>query len=369
MASKVYFIDLRAKKRESILKKFQRLVTKAGIGDIVDEKDFVAIKLHFGEKGNTAFIRPIFVRVVVDVVEKLGGKPFLTDTNTLYVGTRSDAVSHIRTAIENGFAFPVVNAPIIIADGLRGDSSYPVEVNGEHVKVAEIAHDIYFSDSLIAFTHFKAHELSGFGGAIKNIGMGCASRAGKLFQHSNVSPRINSKKCTGCGSCRKWCSQNAIVIEDKKARIDEEKCIGCGECIISCPRGAIEIRWNEEVPIFQKKMTEYALAAIKNKNGKVFCINFITNVSPACDCYSFSDYPIVPDIGILASKDPVAIDQASYDLVKNAYGFRNSALKKAFDPGSDKFRDIYPEVDPEIQLEHGEKIGLGNRSYELVEVK
>ena len=365
--AEVYFTDLRVK-RQSIFEKFRRLLKKAGMNRCFKEKDLVAIKIHFGEKGNTAYIRPQFARVVVDMVKKGGGKPFLTDTNTLYVGTRSDAVSHIRTAIENGFAFSVVDAPIVIADGLRGDSSFPVEIGLEYVKTAKIAHDIHFSDAMIVLTHFKAHELSGFGGAIKNLGMGCASREGKLFQHSNVSPKVNREKCVGCGSCKKWCSQEAIEVKDGKAEIDEKKCVGCGECIITCPKGAIEIQWNEEVPVFQKKMAEYAYAAVKNKRDKVFFVNFIMDVSPACDCYSFSDYPIVPDIGILASTDPVAIDQASYDLVKNSEGFRNSALKKAFSPGEDKFRDIYPEVDPEIQLEHAEKIGLGERSYKLIKV-
>ncbi len=366
--SEVYYINLRVKGRKGIPDKLKTLLKKSGMGKYINPGDLVAVKIHFGERGNIAYIHPVLVSVVVDMIKKSGGKPFLTDTNTLYVGSRSDAVTHIETALKNGFSYETVGAPIVIADGIKGSSSVDVEINLEQVKVAKIAHSIYHADSMVVMTHFKAHELSGFGGAIKNVGMGCASREGKLFQHGGLSPKINEKKCTGCGTCSKWCTQGAIVLENKKARIVEEKCTGCGECIVSCPRGAVEIRWGKDIPVFQKRMTEYALAAVKNKPGKVYYLTFVMNVSPACDCYPFNDYPIVPDIGILASHDPVSIDQAAYDLVKNARGFENSSLSYAFSPGEDKFRDLYPEVDPEIQLSHGEKIGLGERNYKLIEI-
>ncbi len=364
----VFFINLRSKGRKSIPDKIKRLLKKSGLGRIVQSGDLVAIKLHFGERGNTAFIRPIFISPVVDAIKKAGGKPFLTDTNTLYLGSRSDAVSHTETAIKNGFSYATVGAPIVIADGIKGGSQVEVELDLEYVKTAKIAHSIYFSDAMVVVTHFKAHELSGFGGAIKNLGMGCASREGKFFQHCDLSPTVNEKRCTGCGNCTKWCTYGAIVVENKKARIKEDVCVGCGECIVSCPRGAIKIRWSKDIETFQKKMAEYALGAVKNKKGKVLYVTFITDVSPACDCYPFSDAPIVPNIGILASTDPVAIDQAAYDLVKNAPGLPGSALKSALSPGDDKFRDIYPEVDPEIQLKHAEAIGLGTRDYKLIEL-
>jgi uncharacterized Fe-S center protein len=233
------------------------------------------------------------------------------------------------------------------------------------------------ADTLICVTHFTGHELSGFGGALKNLGMGCSSREGKLSQHSNISPKVKAKTCKGCELCLGWCPQEAISIrpplpgqKDKHgtAFIDPEKCIGCGECILTCPTGAILIQWNETIPIFQKKMVEYAYGAVQKKKGRVLYLNFLTQISPACDCNSYSDTPIVNDIGILSSEDPVAIDQASVDLVNGEAGNRSSKLSKNWNPGEDKFRALYPEVDWSIQLAYGEEIGLGTREYELIRI-
>jgi uncharacterized Fe-S center protein len=337
----------------------------------------VAIKLHFGEKGNTAYVRPIFLRKVVDRVKQYNGKPFLTDTNTLYIGTRSEAVSHLTTAFENGFTESVVNAPILIADGLRGNSAVKVRIDKPIFKTVSIAREIYMTDVLITVTHFKGHELSGFGGALKNLGMGCSSREGKLSQHSNISPKVKGKACTGCETCLHWCPQSAISMvasgpgtmeKRSMALIDSKKCIGCGECILACPPGAIQIQWNESIPIFQKKMVEHAYGAVLKKKGKALYLNFLTQISPACDCYGYSDTPIVHDIGILSSEDPVAIDQASVDLVNGETGNRSSKRPGAWEPGENKFRAIYPEVDWNIQLAYGEEIGLGTREYELIRI-
>jgi uncharacterized Fe-S center protein len=343
----------------------------------IRERDLVAIKLHFGEKGNTAYIRPIFIRRVVDRVKQHKGKPFLTDTNTLYIGTRSEAVSHLTTAFENGFTESVVNAPILIADGLRGNSAVKVRIDKPIFKTVSIAREIYMTDALITVTHFKGHELSGFGGALKNLGMGCSSREGKLSQHSNISPQVKRKTCTGCETCLSWCPQSAISMASSGsgtgekcpiAIIDSKKCIGCGECILACPSGAIQIQWNESIPIFQKKMVEHAYGALQKKKGKVLFLNFLTQVSPACDCYGYSDTPIVNDIGILSSEDPVAIDQASVDLVNGETGNRSSKLPRAWESGEDKFRAIYPEVDWNVQLAYAEEIGMGTREYELIKI-
>ena len=337
----------------------------------------MAIKFHFGEKGNTAYIRPIFIRRVVDRVKQYKGKPFLTDTNTLYIESRSEAVSHLTTAFENGFTESVINAPILIADGLRGNSAIKVRIDKPIFKTVSIAREIYMTDALITVTHFKGHELSGFGGALKNLGMGCSSREGKLSQHSNISPQVKGKACKGCEICLSWCPQSAISMvskdsgpEDKHsiALIDSKNCIGCGECILACPSGAIQIKWNESIPIFQKKMVEHAYGAIQKKKGKILYLNFLTQISPACDCYGYSDTPIVNDIGILSSEDPVAIDQASVDLVNGEPGNRSSKLPGAWEPGENKFRAIYPEVDWNIQLAYAEEIGMGTREYELIKI-
>jgi len=377
MKSSVFFSNLRVESGKTLLDKVDILLDRTDLREKVREKDLVAIKLHFGEKGNTAFVRPIFLRRVVDRVKQYKGKPFLTDTNTLYVGTRGEAVSHLETALENGFTESAVNAPILIADGLRGNSAIKVRIDKPIFKTVSIAREIHMADGLIAVTHFKGHELSGFGGALKNLGMGCASREGKLSQHSNISPQVNGKACKGCKACLSGCAQEAILMraaqsgmETKRtiAFIDPKKCVGCGECILTCSSGAIQIQWNESVPIFQKKMVEHAYGVVQKKKGKTLCLNFLTQISPACDCYGYSDTPIVSDIGILSSEDPVAIDQASVDLVNGETGNRASKLQKNWRPGEDKFRAIYPEVDWNIQLAYAEEIGMGTRKYELVKI-
>jgi len=377
MKSPVFFSDLKVESGKTLLDKLDILLDRADLQGKIKEKDLVAIKLHFGEKGNTAYVRPIFLRKVVDRVKQYKGKPFLTDTNTLYIGTRSEAVSHLTTAFENGFTESVVNAPILIADGLRGNSAVKVHIDKPIFKTVSIAREIYMTDVLITVTHFKGHELSGFGGTLKNLGMGCSSREGKLSQHSNISPKVKRKACTGCETCLAWCPQSAIsmiasgseTLEKRSmALIDSKKCIGCGECILACPSGAIQIQWNESIPIFQKKMVEHAYGAVLKKKGKALYLNFLTQISPACDCYGYSDTPIVHDIGILSSEDPVAIDQASVDLVNGEPGNRSSKLPGAWEPGGNKFRAIYPEVDWNIQLAYGEEIGLGSREYELIKI-
>jgi uncharacterized Fe-S center protein len=377
MKSSVFFSDLKVESGKNILDKLDILLDRADLKGKIREKDLVAIKLHFGEKGNTAYVRPIFLRRVVDRVKQYKGKPFLTDTNTLYIGTRSEAVSHLTTASENGFTESVVNAPILIADGLRGNSAMKVRIDKPIFKTVSIAREIYMADALIGVTHFKGHELSGFGGALKNLGMGCSSREGKLSQHSNISPKVKGKTCKGCERCLGWCAQEAISMQSPQsgvetkqsiAFIDPKKCVGCGECILTCPSGAIQIQWNESIPIFQKKMVEHAYGAVQKKKRKALYLNFLTQISPACDCYGYSDTPIVNDIGILSSEDPVAIDQASVDLVNDQEGNRSSKLPGAWKPGENKFRAIYPEVDWNIQLAYGEEIGLGTREYELIRI-
>ncbi|MFC1515591.1 DUF362 domain-containing protein [Thermodesulfobacteriota bacterium] len=368
MKSDVYFIDMRATFQENFVAKLGRLVETAGLSTAVKERDLVAVKLHFGEMGNTAFIRPVFIRKIVETVRNAGGNPFLTDANTLYSGTRSDAPSHLATATQNGFAYAVVDAPIIIADGLRGRTETSVTINQKNFKRVYIGTDIVESDALISVAHFKGHELSGFGGTIKNVGMGCASRRGKLAQHSTVAPKIIQKKCVGCGNCTNHCSQNALSLVEEKAVLDSKKCIGCGECILVCSESAIEIEWNQAIPVFLENMIEYTMGVLKNKTEKALYVNFITDVSPACDCYPMNDAPIVRDIGVVASKDPVAIDQASVDLVNQEHALPGSCLNTNTKPGEDKFKGVYPKVDWEHQLEYAEELGLGSRRYKLVNI-
>ena len=366
--SKVYFADLRTSFKENLLEKFIRLTGMLDLKGVISPRSLVAIKLHFGERGNTAFIRPIFIRKLVAYIKELKASPFLTDTNTLYAGTRGEGVSHFGTAVENGFAYSVVNAPIIIADGVRGATSVEVRTDLDIIRCAHIGKEIVESDVLISVAHFKGHEFAGFGGTLKNLGMGCASRKGKLIQHSGLSPKVKRKACVGCGDCIRHCAFSAISLQDEKAKIDPKNCAGCGECIIICPNRAVNVRWSSDVHLFQKKIVEYAFAVLKDKKGKAAFINFLTQISPACDCSDYNDAPIVQDLGFMASLDPVAIEQASVDIINSQRALENSCLSSNREAGEDKFRGLYPKADWAVQLDHAERIGLGYREYELITI-
>jgi uncharacterized protein len=367
--SKVYFANLRATgHHEGLLIKVGKLCDQLDFGHLANPGELVAIKLHFGEKGNTNFIRPIFVREIVDKVKATQAKPFLTDTNTLYVGSRANSVDHLNTAITNGFSYAVVNAPLIIADGLHGKNFIEVDIHKKHFKKVKLGSDLYHADSLICLSHVKGHMMTGFGGAMKNLAMGGASRAGKQQQHSSLLPDI-STKCLGCKVCHKWCPADAIFFNaDGKAVINPEKCLGCGECTVSCPHKVIKIQWKETTSNVQERMAEYVYGLLKDKQGKTAFISFVMNVSPDCDCNSWSDAAIVNDIGILASHDPVAIDQAAVDLINAQPGKEGTALKANLAPGEDKFRGVHPDIDWTVQLRYAEELGIGSRKYALIEI-
>jgi uncharacterized Fe-S center protein len=366
--SDVYFVDMRSTVDSGILERMKAAIKKAGLLRAVAEGDFVAVKMHFGEKGSTAYLRQPYVRTVIEEIKGRGAVPFLTDTNTLYVGSRSDSVSHLMTAQENGFSYGSMGVPVIIADGLKGGNHQDVEIKGVHFSRVKIASDIAKADAMIALTHVKGHELTGFGGALKNIGMGCGSRAGKLAMHSDVRPTVGDR-CIGCKKCVSWCPVGAISVESKRASIDKAVCIGCAECIVVCPSRAVKIEWNWLGSRVQEKMAEYAAGTVATKKaGKVGYLNFIMDVSPQCDCYPFSDAPIVPDVGILISLDPVAIDMASVDLINKQPAIANTAVGSRRRGARDLLRALYPDVEWRDQIKHAEKLGLGTMRYRLVKV-
>lgn len=365
--SKVYFTNMRTSFNENLPQKLARLIKTAGIGSIDFDKKYAAIKIHFGEPGNLAYLRPNYAKVVADTVRYLGGKPFLTDCNTLYVGGRKNALDHMDAAYENGFTPFSTNCHVIIADGLKGTDEVliPVE-NGEYVKEAKIGRAIMDADILITLNHFKGHEATGFGGALKNIGMGCGSRAGKMEMHSAGKPYINQDACVGCGRCIKICAHDAPVITDKKACIQQEKCVGCGRCIGVCPMDAVRAAEDESYDILNKKIAEYSWAVLHDRPH--FHISLVVDVSPYCDCHGENDVPIVPDVGMFASFDPVALDMACADAVNKQPVMAGSLLAERSHEHHDHFTDVTPETNWHVAIEHGEKMGLGTSSYELIEI-
>jgi hypothetical protein len=356
MRSKVYFIE--TGDNDSMaerLSKFERLIDRSGLLGCIAAGDRAAIKLHFGEKNNTGFVKPEFLKLLASRVSAAGGVPFLSDTNTLYRGQRTNSADHLKLAAEHGFTFDSVGADIVIPDDTQKQNVQDVELNGQYVKTAHIARVFWDADVLIGVAHFKGHIMTGFGGTMKNLGMGCATREGKMFQHSDVAPFVISRKCTGCGGCAGVCPVNAISLNNSVAFIDNSKCIGCASCIAACGSNAVEINWEAGGKLLQEKMVEYAKAVLVNKAGKMVFFNFLVKITQECDCMS-RDYPrITDDIGILASTDPLAIDRAGYDLVKQR-------------SGEDVFRKVHPKRDGNKQLLYAEKLRLGNRFYELLPV-
>ena len=370
--AKVYFTDLRVRPGTSRPEKLQKLIRKAGIGEIDFEKKMTAIKIHFGEPGNLSFLRPNYAKAVADVIKELGGRPFLTDCNTLYVGRRKDALEHLSAAYENGFNMLSTGCHILIADGLKGTDDVAVPVKGgEFVKEAKIGRAVMDADVFISLNHFKWHEATGFGGALKNIGMGCGSRAGKMEQHNSGKPAVDREKCVGCRVCSKNCAHGAISFPDKKASIGHEKCVGCGRCLGACNFDAIYNENSSAVKDLNRKMAEYAKAVLDGRPH--FHISLVIDVSPYCDCHGENDLPILPDVGMFASFDPVALDRACADACNARRPVPGSLLdermhEEGFCDHHDHFENTTPESEWKSCLDHAEKIGLGTQEYELIEV-
>ena len=373
--AKVYFTDFHTEAfGDGLPTKLKKLMKKAGIQELDLEGKFVAIKMHFGELGNISYLRPNYARAVVDVVKELGGKPFLTDCNTMYPGSRKNALEHLECAWQNGFTPLTVGCPILIGDGLKGtdDVEVPVE-GGEYVDKAKIGRAIMDADVFISLTHFKGHEMAGFGGAIKNIGMGCGSRAGKKEQHASGKPRIAVDACRGCRRCQKECANGGLVFDEqtRKMHVDEAHCVGCGRCLGACNFDAIYFTNDNAQAALNCRMAEYTKAVVDGRPQ--FHISLIVDVSPNCDCHGENDVPILPNIGMFVSTDPLALDQACVDACLAAQPMPGSQLARhladpEFHDHHDHFINSTPESEWRSCLEHAEKIGLGTREYELIEM-
>ena len=367
MASKVYFTNFRTTFRENLPMKLARLVKKAGMLENIDfENKYTAIKIHFGEPGNLSYLRPNYAKVIVDLIKDAGGKVFLTDCNTLYVGRRKNALDHLDSAYENGYNPFATGCHVIIADGLKGTDEALVPVDGDYVKEAKIGRAVMDADIVISMNHFKGHECTGFGGALKNLGMGCGSRAGKMEMHSAGKPMVLKGQCVGCGACVRICAHSAITIANKKASIDHSKCVGCGRCIGICPKDAVSPANDESNDILNCKIAEYTKAVIDGRPN--FHISLIVDVSPNCDCHSENDVPIVPNVGMFASFDPVALDMACADAVNRQPVIAGSILSELPQIHMDRFKDNHPETNWMSAIDHAVKIGIGSKEYELIEI-
>lgn len=353
MGARVFFTPASASEpAEDLARKTERLFLELGFEERIGEESFIALKTHFGEKHNKGYIQPAWLTRVVDRLRRRSRRVFFTDTNTLYTGPRANAVEHVRLAWDHGFSADRVVVPLLIADGLIGRDSEEVKVGLGRVKTAKLASGIVHADFLVCFSHITGHIIAGVGAAVKNLGMGCASRAGKLEQHSDVHPRVKAKACSNCGICLDYCSAGAIVQGEGSVRIQDDRCIGCGECLVVCKSGAIKMRWDEDAGRLQEKMAEYAYAVHSLFGERAAYLNFALNITKDCDCMARAQKPVVADIGLLASSDPLALDKASIDLV----------LERA---GGDVFRKGY-DIDWSVQLNHGSRIGLGSLDYELL---
>lgn len=363
-ASKVYFTTFHTTLEENIQQKLSRLLLTAGMDQIDFRNRYVAIKMHFGEPGNLAYLRPNYAKTVAGLVRQLGGKPFLTDCNTLYVGGRKNALDHIESAYVNGFTPYTTGCHVIIADGLKGSDDVAVPVDGEYIKNARIGRALMDADIVISLTHFKGHEATGIGGTIKNLGMGGGSRAGKKEMHADGKPAVNESKCIGCGACRKICAHDAPTIENRKMHIDTNKCVGCGRCIAVCPMDAIEGVYDPNGHLLNCKMAEYAKAVVQGRPS--FHISLAMDISPNCDCHAENDVPVIPNVGMFASFDPVALDEACAEMCSRMPRNPNAAFEDA--SSDDLFHAVHTVTHWQDQTEHGEKIGLGSREYKLIEI-
>ena len=337
--SKVYYYNNLTNLKAGVNKFFKMIAEEI---DAEEEKK-IGIKIHFGERDNDTHVKPELLKDL----PKYFKEPVFVECNVLYRGNRLRKDDHIKQASEHGFDFIEID----ILDGEMGEDYTEIEIDTKNTQKAKIGKGLKNYDNLISIAHFKGHIVSGFGGALKNIGMGLGSRGGKLDMHAGVSPKVDIENCIACGSCSEQCPADAIEVNEY-AVINEEICIGCAQCIAVCPEGVIKIPWGaRKDDQFLEKIAEYTLACLKEKNW--WHINFLTDITMKCDCVGSKQEPFMEDIGILFSKDPIAIDKASMDLV----------IEKN---GSDPFKK-HNKNSIHI-LKYGEEIGLGSIDYELIEI-
>ncbi len=366
--SKIFFTDMHANYGNSLEDKFNKLMLKANLSNFIHKGELVAIKVHVGERGNLGYLNHNYARLLVHELKQIGAKPFLTDTNTLYSGGRHNAVDHYHTANMHGYNFSTIGAPFIVADGLRGLDFSELDIQGKHVKKAKIAKAILECDKIIFLSHFKGHLEAGFGGSIKNLAMGCSAIAGKQEQHSSAKPVIDKNNCVACAQCARVCPEGAISIVDKIAVIDYEKCVGCGQCIAACNFQAVMPSFDGHHEKFLEKMCEYAYAVNQYFNDKAYYFNFGININPDCDCWPANEVPIVHDIGILASNNPLALDKATINLVNKAKPNPASLHAAKIKNKENIFKEIRSKIPVDYVFEYCKQLGMDDQ-YEIEEIK
>ena len=351
--SDVYLVQAdRSDSEEVLARKIETLWERSGIGECFQKNDLTAFKLHVGEPGRKTYVSSAVVAPLVQCIRSTGARPFLTDTSVLYKSPRDNGVSHAHVAHDHGFTMERTGAPFIPADGLNGSDEIEIEVNGRHYRTVAIASAAVQARSILVLTHATGHLGTGFGGALKNIGMGCSSKKAKLRQHHGQHPDIDTDQCTACGTCAEWCPADAITVE-AAARIDKSLCIGCGECVAVCLESAVRFGWGIAGGDLQERMVEHAAALVRGKQGRLACVTVAMNITKDCDCLGLDQEPLCDDIGILASRDPVAIDAASLRLFREQTGRTLESVS-------------YPEHDGAIQIRYAEELGIGSSDVEII---
>lgn len=368
MAAKVYFWDLSSSRKVPFDRRLRRLLKISQWTNQLQAGDLVAVKIHFGEAGSSGYIAPQLVKPVIEFLRKAGAKPFLTDTNTLYIGQRGESVSHGLQAAQHGFDPLLLGAPVIIADGVKSNHEVSVKGPGRHFEHCYLAGDILDADALLTVNHVTGHDLTGFAGALKNLAMGCATRKGKMQQHCGLGPQVEPAKCRGCGDCIEVCASGALRLDEQgRVAIDRDGCNGCAACLLACRHGALDVDYNLELPLFMERLVEYAGAVLQAMHRPVLHLNYLLNVNAGCDCSGEKNRPLCSDLGVLASTDPVALDQAAYDLVNQAPG-QTTVLPRGWQAGEDKFAALHPQAEVGHCFAYAQKLGLGERDYHLIPV-
>ena len=353
--SNVYFVKADRSDSDKVLaRKIEKIWESSGAGECFQKNDLTALKLHVGEPGTKTYVSPAVVAPLVRCIRSAGARPFLTDTSVLYKSPRDNAVSHAHVAYDHGFTMERTGAPFIPTDGLNGSDEIEIEVNGRHYQTVAIATAAVQARSMLVLTHATGHLGTGFGGTLKNIGMGCSSKKGKLRQHHGQHPDIDADRCTACGTCAEWCPVDAITV-DAAAKIDTSICIGCGECVAVCMDGAVRFGWGIEGGDLQERMVEHAAAVVRGKEGRLVCVTVAMNITKDCDCLGIDQEPLCDDIGILVSTDPVAIDEALLRLFRERTGQTLESVS-------------YPEHDGTIQIRYAEELGIGSSDVEIVTI-